>query len=376
MNKMFEINDVSQKCGDVVQHAEKFLPFAQQRMGFNEPVTINLLSDPENAKNPLGKTAYYDPNDMKIVIFVDKRHLKDIMRSMAHELVHHTQNCRGDLEGDNYTGPGYAQKDKHMRKMEGEAYLQGNLCFRDWEDSLKRENSEMNEAKLKNYILNLVKEVIDENNEVDEGRKKKKKAKKPDFPDVDGDGDRTEPISKAQADKKAKEGGKKRKKKKDLSKVPPQLRKTMKEEEELEEGGAAARTGNEDRDAGRGRMSADRVHEDSSQKIEEKSESGEKKYKFKHSTAKLSDGSPVMLIAVMPAEDYKDLNKRRSHEREIEKRYDRRERKRKKDQESKTKTAPKKRKKRERVKLDENKNWYKGNKDQLLFERLTKKWTK
>ena len=147
MDKMFQINDVSQKCGDVVKHAEKFLPFAQQRMGFNKPVSINFLSDPENAKNPLGKTAYYDPNDMKIVVFVDKRHLKDIMRSLSHELVHHTQNCRGDLEGDNYTGPGYAQKDKHMRKMEGEAYLMGNLCFRDWEDSLKRENSEMNETK-------------------------------------------------------------------------------------------------------------------------------------------------------------------------------------------------------------------------------------
>ena len=50
-------------------------------------------------------------------------------------------------------------------------------------------------------------------------------ATKPDFPDVDGDGDKEEPISKAQKDKKAKEGGKD--KKKDLSKVPPQLRKHM-----------------------------------------------------------------------------------------------------------------------------------------------------
>jgi len=162
MDKMFQINDVSQKCGDVVQHAEKFLPFAQQRMGFNKPVSINLLSDPENAKNPLGKTAYYDPEEMKIVVFVDKRHVKDIMRSLSHELVHHTQNCRGDLSGNNYTGPGYAQKDKHMRKMEGEAYLMGNLCFRDWEDSLKKENSEMNEAKLRKYVKNLITEALDE----------------------------------------------------------------------------------------------------------------------------------------------------------------------------------------------------------------------
>jgi hypothetical protein len=44
-----------------------------------------------------------------------------------------------------------------------------------------------------------------------------------DFPDVDQDGDKEEPISKAQKDKKEKEGDDG--KKKDLNKVPPQLRK-------------------------------------------------------------------------------------------------------------------------------------------------------
>ena len=64
-------------------------------------------------------------------------------------------------------------------------------------------------------------------------------ASKPDFPDVDGDGDTEEPISKAQEDKKEKESGSDDKKEdseeseesdgdKDLSKVPPQLRKHVK----------------------------------------------------------------------------------------------------------------------------------------------------
>jgi len=280
MDKMFQINDVSQKCGDVVQHSEKFLPFAQQRMGFNKPVSINFLSDPENAKNPLGKTAYYDPNDMKIVVFVDKRHLKDIMRSLAHELVHHTQNCRGDLEGDNYTGPGYAQKDKHMRKMEGEAYLHGNLCFRDWEDSLKRENSEMNETKLRKYVNNLIKEALDEADEVEEGKKRKKKSKgKPDYLDFDGDGNKKETMKKALADKKAK------KRKKDLEEV--------KDVDEM----------NPD-------SMEETVNEVDEEVVEEAEETSEAKHKDK------------------------------------------------KEKEAK------------------NENWHKGNKDQLLFERLTKKWTK
>jgi hypothetical protein len=32
---------------------------------------------------------------------------------------------------------GYAQNDEHLRKMEREAYETGNMCFRDWEDSIK-----------------------------------------------------------------------------------------------------------------------------------------------------------------------------------------------------------------------------------------------
>ena len=54
------------------------------------------------------------------------------------------------------------------------------------------------------------------------------KKAKPDFADIDGDGDKKEPMKKAAKDKKEKDGGDK--KKKDLSKVPPQLRKSMENE--------------------------------------------------------------------------------------------------------------------------------------------------
>ena len=42
------------------------------------------------------------------------------------------------------TGPGYAQKDPHMREMEREAYEKGNMCFRDFEDSRKKQLGETN----------------------------------------------------------------------------------------------------------------------------------------------------------------------------------------------------------------------------------------
>jgi len=61
------------------------------------------------------------------------------MRSLSHELVHHTQNCNGQFDevGENEMGEGYAQNNDHLRNMESEAYEMGNLCFRDWEDSIK-----------------------------------------------------------------------------------------------------------------------------------------------------------------------------------------------------------------------------------------------
>ena len=115
----------------------KFIPFAQKKMGFKKPPRLFLRKDPNNAKNPLGKTAYYDPEQMSVTLYISGRHPKDIMRSLSHELVHHTQNCNGMFSGVSEMGEGYAQNDDHLREMEREAYEQGNLCFRDWEDGLR-----------------------------------------------------------------------------------------------------------------------------------------------------------------------------------------------------------------------------------------------
>ena len=123
---------------DVLQPlVNKFIPYARKRMGFNKPARVFLRDDPENAQNPLGKTAYYDPNNMSITLYIHGRHPKDVMRSLSHELVHHKQNCDGQFDHSGEMGEGYAQNDEHLREMERQAYEQGNLVFRDWEDSIK-----------------------------------------------------------------------------------------------------------------------------------------------------------------------------------------------------------------------------------------------
>jgi len=130
-------NKSSYDTSSVEKMAQSLYPFAQKRMGFHKPPQMVFDSDPENAKNILGKTAQYEPSSMTITVFVNDRHPKDILRSIAHELVHHAQNCRGDFKKSGTTKLGYAQEDGHMREMEREAYEVGNMCFRDWEDGIK-----------------------------------------------------------------------------------------------------------------------------------------------------------------------------------------------------------------------------------------------
>ena len=106
-------------------------------MGFSRPPKLFLRQDQQNADNPMGKTGFYDPEKESITLYVTGRHPKDIMRSLAHELQHHTQKCNGDFENvQNMGEEGYAQADPHMRTMEIQAY-QASIVFRDWEDSTK-----------------------------------------------------------------------------------------------------------------------------------------------------------------------------------------------------------------------------------------------
>lgn len=116
---------------------KQFMPFAKKQMGFDRVPRLFLKNDDNEANNPMGKTGFYDPNDEAITIYIGKRHPKDIMRSLAHELMHHTQKCNGEFDNmENMGEEGYAQNNAHLRSMEIRAY-QASIVFRDWEDSTK-----------------------------------------------------------------------------------------------------------------------------------------------------------------------------------------------------------------------------------------------
>ena len=135
-------NNSDMDTGELSQLIDDLASAIQQKVGFQSMPAITLQSDEDNAEAILGKTAYYDPQNKVITVYVSNRHPKDILRSIAHEFIHHGQNLRGEFDEMGDIGEGYAQNDEHLRNMEKEAYLKGNMCFRDWEDGYKRQMME------------------------------------------------------------------------------------------------------------------------------------------------------------------------------------------------------------------------------------------
>lgn len=130
---------------------------------------VKLRKDEANAANFFGRTAYYDPNAREVVLYITGRHDKDIVRSYAHEMIHHMQNLQGTLHNIQTQD---TNEDDKLLELEKEAYTLGNITFRNWEDGLKNNLQENLEDpkltdQLKNYIedysdidVNLLKDLL------------------------------------------------------------------------------------------------------------------------------------------------------------------------------------------------------------------------
>ena len=123
--------DVQDKIAQLTQH------MIDKGMNIEPLPTLEFVDgDSKNASDFFGKTAYYDPNKQHIVLYTEGRHPKDIVRSYAHEMIHHIQYLEdrlGDVAGTNTT------EDDHLDKIEQEANLRGTMTFRNWTDSILNE---------------------------------------------------------------------------------------------------------------------------------------------------------------------------------------------------------------------------------------------
>ena len=117
------------------------------------PELVIKNGETENAKNFFGRTAYYDPNTQTIVLYTEGRHPKDIVRSYAHEMVHHTQYLEDRLPNVQTTD---TTASKELDAIEREAYLEGNMIFRNWTDSIDGDvSSSITEGKYDSLVTKL-----------------------------------------------------------------------------------------------------------------------------------------------------------------------------------------------------------------------------
>lgn len=135
-------------------HVHSMYDFFDSKLGFKKPPTLFFRSDNENKDAVLGKTGYYDGGNHEIHVYTDGRHPKDMLRSIAHELIHHHQNLDGRLNVDGFSGDGYYLHNKNLKKLEHEAMLKGNAYMREWEDLQKEESNKMSLKEWKNNELN------------------------------------------------------------------------------------------------------------------------------------------------------------------------------------------------------------------------------
>jgi len=106
---------------------------------------VKVKKDITESANFFGKTAYYDPNNKEVVLYVKDRHPKDVMRSFTHEMIHHLQNLEGRLGG---VATSNTNEDSSLMELEKEAYLKGNITFRNWEDKVKNVEKAIDSDKI------------------------------------------------------------------------------------------------------------------------------------------------------------------------------------------------------------------------------------
>lgn len=99
-----------------------FVNFAKKLLGIDDDVKVELAFE---KTADLRTTAYYHNTDHRVKVYVKDRAKIDIMRSIAHELVHHKQNIDGRLTDTEIDGADGSP-------IENEANSLAGIIMRKW----------------------------------------------------------------------------------------------------------------------------------------------------------------------------------------------------------------------------------------------------
>lgn len=87
------VDNLDKKKIDLIK---KFIIFVSEHLVIDKPCKVFMSAE---RNKHLETTASYNPNNHDIWIYVKNRNmLGDVLRSLAHEMMHFKQNLRGDLE--------------------------------------------------------------------------------------------------------------------------------------------------------------------------------------------------------------------------------------------------------------------------------------
>jgi len=84
-----------QPKSDLTQIAKEFTAFIVKELGIQKPYKIKLSPTRTEA---FTTHAYYNPSNGEIGVCINKRQTADVLRSLAHEMIHHKQNQEGRLK--------------------------------------------------------------------------------------------------------------------------------------------------------------------------------------------------------------------------------------------------------------------------------------
>ena len=159
------VNEVAEESEfDYTKHIDSLNDYmVKNKMNVSPLPKVTFIdNDEENAQDVMGKTAFYNPDKREIVLYTLLRHPKDILRSYAHEMIHHIQNLEDRLGNITTTN---TTEDDNLTAIEKEAYTDGNLTFRKWTETI---NESLNEGKQVGVLYHVTspqryKQIMDQN---------------------------------------------------------------------------------------------------------------------------------------------------------------------------------------------------------------------
>lgn len=108
----------------VRQHVNDFMNHAKEHLGVDQLPKVELVNNKKVAMENASFGGYY-PGEKTIRVNIAGRHPVDVLRTLAHEMVHYRQDLDGDLENVEMAG-------ETGSTYENEANSEAGIMMRDY----------------------------------------------------------------------------------------------------------------------------------------------------------------------------------------------------------------------------------------------------